>query len=133
MFRRFPVFERLITWTKPDAPFERGTREYEWYDHNSLLAAEPEAVRSSRSSWTGPSACPPVPRWRRARAYAERTGLEIRYGCRWEGPAARTTVSCSSHPTGSTTAAQPCSRSASRALEGADPRNRGGAALHRDG
>ena len=26
MFRRFPVFERLITWTKPDAPFERGTR-----------------------------------------------------------------------------------------------------------
>ena len=40
LFRRFPVFERLITWTKPDAPFERGTREYEWFDHNSLLAQD---------------------------------------------------------------------------------------------
>src|SRR5829696_6669262 len=37
MFRRFPIYERLISWTKPDAPFERGTREYEWYDHNSLI------------------------------------------------------------------------------------------------
>src|SRR4029453_156963 len=25
MFQRFPVYERLITWTKPDAPFARGT------------------------------------------------------------------------------------------------------------
>jgi thioredoxin reductase len=41
MFRRFPVYQRLISWTKPDAPFERGTREYEWYDHNSLVGAEP--------------------------------------------------------------------------------------------
>ena len=23
MFRRFPIFERLISWTKPDAPFDR--------------------------------------------------------------------------------------------------------------
>jgi glycine/D-amino acid oxidase-like deaminating enzyme len=37
MFRRFPVFQRLISWTKPDAPVPRGSREYEWYDHNSLL------------------------------------------------------------------------------------------------
>ena len=31
MFRRFPVYQRLISWTKPDAPVARGTREYEWY------------------------------------------------------------------------------------------------------
>jgi thioredoxin reductase len=37
MFRLFPVYQRLISWTKPDAPVPRGTREYEWYDHNSLL------------------------------------------------------------------------------------------------
>ena len=43
MFQRFPIFQRLITWTKPDAPVERGSREYKWYDHNSLLAEEPEA------------------------------------------------------------------------------------------
>ena len=30
------------SWTKPDAPVERGTREYEWYDHNSLVADDPE-------------------------------------------------------------------------------------------
>ena len=42
MFRRFPVYQRLISWTKPDAPFERGTREYEWYDHNSLVGDERE-------------------------------------------------------------------------------------------
>ena len=42
MFRRWPVYQRLISWTKPDAPFEPGTREYEWYDHNSLVGDEPE-------------------------------------------------------------------------------------------
>jgi thioredoxin reductase len=85
MFQRFPVFERLITWTKQDAPFEQGTREYEWYDHNSLLADEPESralvpqlmdrtydVPSRQEMEAGLA------------AFAERTGLEIRYGCRWE-------------------------------------------------
>ena len=33
--------QRLITGTKPDAPVERTAREYEWYDHNSLLGDEP--------------------------------------------------------------------------------------------
>lgn len=42
MFRRFPVYQRLISSTKPDALFERGTREYEWYDHNSLVGDERE-------------------------------------------------------------------------------------------
>src|SRR5918996_4477228 len=42
MFHRFPIYQRLITWTKPDAPVDRQSREYEWYDHNSLVAEEPE-------------------------------------------------------------------------------------------
>ncbi|MGZ6273693.1 MAG: NAD(P)-binding protein, partial [Candidatus Limnocylindrales bacterium] len=42
MFRRFPFFQRLLSWTKPYAPAERGTRAYERYDWNSLLAEEPE-------------------------------------------------------------------------------------------
>jgi thioredoxin reductase len=42
MFRRWPIYQRLISWTKPDAPFEPGTREYEWYDHNSLVGDVPE-------------------------------------------------------------------------------------------
>ena len=36
MFRSLPIFGRLLSWSKPDAPFEPGSREYEWYDHNSL-------------------------------------------------------------------------------------------------
>jgi thioredoxin reductase len=86
MFRWAPVCQRLLSWSKPDAPFEPGTREYEWYDHNSLLADEP-----------GPSGLVPrlmdrafvVPsRAEMERAlveFAELTGLEPRFGCRWEG------------------------------------------------
>ena len=38
MFRRWPFFQRLLSWTKPYAPAARGTRAYERYDWNSLLA-----------------------------------------------------------------------------------------------
>ena len=40
MFRKLPIFERLISWTKPEAPQPHGSREYELYDHNSLVADE---------------------------------------------------------------------------------------------
>ena len=85
MFQRFPIFQRLITWTKPDAPVERTTREYEWYDHNSLLAEDPELKAlvpalmdraydlPSRSEMEAGLA-----------AFAERAELEARYGCTWE-------------------------------------------------
>ena len=42
MFRRWPFFQRLLSWTKPHAPAARGTRAYERYDWNSLLGEEPE-------------------------------------------------------------------------------------------
>src|ERR671924_36995 len=41
MFRRFPFFQRLLSWTKPYGPVSREDRFYEWYDWNSLLAEEP--------------------------------------------------------------------------------------------
>jgi thioredoxin reductase len=84
MFRRFPVYQRLISWTKPDAPFERGTREYEWYDHNSLVGDEP-----------GHQALVPelmdrafdVPARREMEAalveFARRGTVRVRYGCEW--------------------------------------------------
>jgi thioredoxin reductase len=84
MFRRYPIFERLISWTKPDAPFERSTREYEWYDHNSLIADEPEnraiVPDLMDRSYDVPS------RYEMQRSldtYARRTGLTVRYGCEW--------------------------------------------------
>jgi thioredoxin reductase len=85
MFQRFPVYQRLISWTKPDAPAEPGSREYEWYDHNSLLADEPELKAlvpplmdrafdlPSRAEMEAGLA-----------AFAEGAALDIRYGCAWE-------------------------------------------------
>ena len=40
MFRRWPYFQRLLSWTKPFAPAAAGTRAYERYDWNSLIADE---------------------------------------------------------------------------------------------
>ena len=42
MFRRWPFFQRLLSWTKPHAPVPRGSRAYERYDWNSLLGDEPD-------------------------------------------------------------------------------------------
>lgn len=85
MFRAFPVYQRLISWTKPEAPFPRDSREYEWYDHNSLVADEPELrglvhvedrtydlpLRSEMEAGLV--------------AFAARARLSVRYGCTWEG------------------------------------------------
>jgi thioredoxin reductase len=84
MFQRFPIFQRLITWTKPDAPVARTSREYEWYDHNSLLADEPELKAlvpalmdrafdlPSRAEMAAGIA-----------AFAKEAALEVRYECEW--------------------------------------------------
>ena len=42
MFRRWPFFQRLLSWTKPFAPVDAAVAAYERYDWNSLLADEPE-------------------------------------------------------------------------------------------
>ncbi|TML24377.1 MAG: hypothetical protein E6G28_00885 [Actinobacteria bacterium] len=42
MFRRFPLFERLISWTHPSADVPRGSREFEAHDQNSLIADDPD-------------------------------------------------------------------------------------------
>ena len=42
MFRHFPFFQRLLSWTKPHARLAHDSREYERYDWNSLVAFEPE-------------------------------------------------------------------------------------------
>jgi thioredoxin reductase len=84
MFCRFPIFERLISWTKPDAPAERGTREYEWYDHNSLVGAGRAAALVPE--FMDRSFDVPARAEMEAAlvAFAERAGVEVRYGCRWE-------------------------------------------------
>jgi thioredoxin reductase len=85
MFRRFPFFQRLLSWTKPYAPVERTERWYEWFDWNSLLATEPDARAIMPTLMDGTSSFPSRPEMERNLAtFAERTGVRVRYGCRWE-------------------------------------------------
>ncbi|HEV8656820.1 MAG TPA: NAD(P)-binding domain-containing protein [Candidatus Limnocylindria bacterium] len=88
MFRRWPFFQRLLSWTKPYAPVERGTRFYERYDWNSLLPDEDAHRAIQPRLMDGTSYFP-------ARAemeqnlvtFARDTGLRVRYGCRWTATA----------------------------------------------
>lgn len=85
MFQRFPLFERLISWTHAGATVDRGTREYELHDQNSLVADEPvlgalvpgEIAEGHRR----PSRDEMVAAMR---AFADRAPIPVRYGCRWE-------------------------------------------------
>jgi len=85
MFLRWPFFQRLLSWTKPFAPAARGTREYQRYDWNSLLADEPEA-RSLQADFLDDSSYFPSRPGMQANleTFAERAGITVRYGTRWE-------------------------------------------------
>jgi thioredoxin reductase len=85
MFQRFPIFQRLITWTKPDAPVARTTREYEWYDHNSLLADEAELKALVPALMDRSFDLPSRAEMEAGiAAFAEQARLHVRYGCTWE-------------------------------------------------
>jgi thioredoxin reductase len=85
MFRALPIFQRLLSWSKPDAPAEPGTREYEWYDHNSLVADGPQhqalVPPLMDRSYMVPSRAEMEAGMA---AFAEQVPVPIRYGCTWE-------------------------------------------------
>jgi thioredoxin reductase len=86
MFRRFPIFQRLLSWTRPYAPYERATRYYESYDWNSLLAEEPENRSLMPEIMDGVSEFPSRPEMERnLTLFAQRTGRAVRYDVRWTG------------------------------------------------
>ncbi len=86
MFRTFPFFQRLLSWTKPYARHPRDSREFERYDLNSLVAFEPEGRAVMPSLMDGTSEFP-------SRAemeanlieFSDRTGLRVRHGTAWLG------------------------------------------------
>jgi thioredoxin reductase len=85
MFCRFPIFERLLSWTKPEAPDE-DPRDYELHDQNSLIAEEPELHGLVRRFIEGGSDLPSRTAMEAAlQAFAEQAPIDVRYGCRWEG------------------------------------------------
>jgi len=85
MFRRWPVFQRMLSWTKPFTGHAHSARAYERYDWNSLLADE-EANRAVMPGlMDGSSYFPSRPEMQRGlETFASRTNIQVRYGCRWE-------------------------------------------------
>lgn len=85
MFRRWPIFQRMLSWTKPYAEHPPGSRAYERFDWNSLLGEE-EATRAVMPRvMDGTSYFPSRPEMERGLVtFAEAAGVRIRYGCRWE-------------------------------------------------
>ena len=85
MFRRFPLFERLISWTHAAADVPRDTPEFEAHDQNSLVAEEPE-LRALVAAEIAEDRRRPARHEMEAglRAFAERAPVRVRYGCRWE-------------------------------------------------
>jgi hypothetical protein len=85
MFLRWPFFQRLLSWTKPHAPAPLGTREYQRYDWNSLLADEPGAGSIQAEFLDATSYFPSRPAMQQSlEAFVERAGIAVRYGTRWE-------------------------------------------------
>jgi thioredoxin reductase len=85
MFRRFPIFQRLITWTKLHAPAARDEEHYQWFDWNSLLADEADSRSLAPTFMDGTSYFPARDEMENQLvAFTRAAGIECRYGCTWE-------------------------------------------------
>jgi len=88
MFRNFPIYQRLNTWSKPHAPVAPDSHHYAWYDWNTLLADDPAHQALVPEFMKGDSYFPTRAEMDASlTAFVARTGLSVRYGCRWEGTA----------------------------------------------
>jgi thioredoxin reductase len=86
MFRRFPFFQRLLSWTKPYTQLAHDSREYERYDWNSLVADEPEQRAVMPGLMDGTSEFPSRTEMEAGlRLFAERTGIRVRHDTPWQG------------------------------------------------
>lgn len=85
MFRRWPVFQRMLSWTKPFTGVEPTSRAYERFDWNSLLADEEDCRAVMPPLMDGTSYFPSRPEMQKGlETFANRTGIRVRFGCRWE-------------------------------------------------
>ncbi len=85
MFRRWPIFQRMLSWTKPYAQHRPGSPEYERFDWNSLLGNEDATRAIMPTVMDGTSYFPSRPEMEHGLAtFAERAQLSVRYGCAWE-------------------------------------------------
>src|SRR5258708_34968768 len=86
MFRRWPFFQRLLSWTKPFAPEQRGTRYYERYEWNSLTGEEDRLRAIQPGLMDGTSYFPSRAEMEQSlTTFAADAGVTVRYGTRWTG------------------------------------------------
>jgi thioredoxin reductase len=84
MFRRLPIYQRLLSWTKPYALGDPAGRAGEWYDWNSIVSDDPALRAIMPSFMDGSSSFPSRANMEESLAtFVSRSGLQIRYDCRW--------------------------------------------------
>jgi len=84
MFRRFPLFERLISWTHATADVPLSSREFEAHDQNSLIADEPELRALVPTVLEEGRRRPAREEMETSlRTFAERAEIAVRYGSPW--------------------------------------------------
>lgn len=85
MFRRFPIFQRLISWTKRHAPVPSDTRDYERYDWNSLIGDTPGVGALTAGVMDSETYFPSRAEMQESLTlFADKARLRVRYGCTWE-------------------------------------------------
>jgi thioredoxin reductase len=85
MFRSLPLFQRLLSITKPYAWAEHHARPYEWYDWNSLLSDDPALSALMPEIMDGSSSFPSRPEMEENLAtFAERARIPLRYDTPWQ-------------------------------------------------
>lgn len=86
MFRHYPLFQRLISWSKAHPPGGPEGRLYYWHDWNSLIVDDPQERAFLPEFMDGSSIFPSREEMGRSLvAFAARTRLRLRYGVTWEG------------------------------------------------
>jgi len=85
MFRRLPIYQRLLSWTKPYSLGDPAGRVGEWYDWNSIVSENPALRSIMPGLMDGSSSFPSRANMEENLAtFVARANLQIRYGCRWQ-------------------------------------------------
>lgn len=85
MFCRWPVFQRMLSWTKPHTEAARTSRAYERFDWNSLISDDEVNRAVMPGLMDGTSYFPSRPEMQRGlEAFAYGAQIRVRYRCQWE-------------------------------------------------
>jgi len=84
MFRRLPLYQRLLSWTKPYALGDPAGRAGEWYDWNSIVSDDQSLRSIMPTLMDGSSSFPSRANMEENLAlFVARSNLQIRYECPW--------------------------------------------------